>query len=263
MPGKIARHWFETRSMGDGISLIREAHVAPWLRCNIWLVRGRERDLIVDTGMGLRPLTREVALLAGRPVTAIVTHSHFDHSGGLHEFAERCGHAAEAAVMAAPTPANTVADTGYVRAESLTALPWAGFRHETYRVRPAPLTRLLDEGDVVDLGDRAFRVLHLPGHSPGSIALYEQRSGVLFSGDVVYDGDLIDNLYHSDAAVLAESMARLKELPVTAVHAGHFTSFGRDRMLEIIDEYLAGGRRLADADSWIAGKLENKGREHG
>ena len=255
MPHLVARDWYESQKLHDGISCIREIHVASWLRCNIWHVRGRDRDLIIDTGMGLRPLAGEIAQLSDRPITAIMTHSHFDHAGGLHEFSDRCGHSAEAAVIASPTDANTVADSGFVRAETFTALPYEGFSHEDYLVRSAPLTRLLDEGDVIDLGDRVFKVFHLPGHSPGSIALFEEATGTFFSGDVVYDGALIDDLYHSDSEVLKESHARLKELPVSSVHAGHFQSFGRDRMIDIIDEYRAGGRRLGDPEAWIAGEV--------
>ena len=83
MPLKIASQWYETIPFSDGVTLIRELHVAPWLRCNIWHVRGRDRDLIIDTGMGLRPFKTELASLLDQPVTAVVTHSHFDHSGGL------------------------------------------------------------------------------------------------------------------------------------------------------------------------------------
>jgi glyoxylase-like metal-dependent hydrolase (beta-lactamase superfamily II) len=258
MVSVIAKDWYRSKTIGDGITLIHEIYVASWLRCNIWHVRGRTGDLIIDTGMGLRPLAGEVAMLSQRPQTAIMTHSHFDHSGGMHQFKERCGHPKEAAIIAAPTGQNTVADSGYVRAETFTALPWEGFLHLDYHVKPAPLTRLLDEGDFIDLGDRAFNVLHLPGHSPGSIALYEQSTGILFSGDVIYDGPLIDDLYHSDAQVLAESHARLRELPVTAVHGGHFGSFGKDRLIELLDEYKAGGLRVGDPDEWLAGEIEAK-----
>ena len=52
-------------------------------------------------------------------------------------------------------------------------LPPGGYSSEAYRVTPAPATRLLAEGDTIDLGDRHFTVLHTPGHSPGSIALWE------------------------------------------------------------------------------------------
>lgn len=255
----VAQDWYEVQHLSDGINLIREKHVAHWLRCNIWHVRGRDRDLIIDTGMGLRPLTQELAQLSERPLTAIMTHSHFDHAGGMHEFCDRCGHKSEAGIIATPTDANTVADAGYVRADTFTALPYAGFSHESYNVRPAPLTGYLDEGDVVDLGDRVFRVFHLPGHSPGSIALFEERTGTLFSGDVIYDGALIDNLYHSKADVLLESHTRLRELAVTTVHAGHFGSFNRNKMTALLDEYQAGGLRVEDATSWIAGETQGDG----
>jgi glyoxylase-like metal-dependent hydrolase (beta-lactamase superfamily II) len=251
----IAENWFAVDHVGDGVSRIYEPHMADWLRCNIWHVRGRDRDLVIDTGMGVRPLLEEITSLTERPVTAIVTHSHFDHSGGLYEFKTRCCHPIEAEIMAAPTPHNTVADTGYVRAEAFSALPFEGFRYEDYIVRPAPITDLLDEGDVIDLGDRVFQVFHLPGHSPGSIALYEKSSGLLFSGDVVYDGELLDDLFHSNADHLAQSLRRLKELPVHTVHAGHYQSFGQAQMIAIIDEYLAGGRRAGDIEDWIQDEL--------
>lgn len=247
----VALDWYEVHHLSDDVSLILEKHVAPWLRCNIWHVRGRDSDLIIDTGMGLRPLVKEVAALSERPITAIMTHCHFDHAGGLHQFETRCGHKCEASIIANPTAANTVADSGYIRAETFTALPWQGFRHEDYQVKPAPLTQIIDEGDVIDLGDRVFQIYHLPGHSPGSIALFEKTTGTLFSGDVVYDGDLLDNLYHSDPALLEASLRRVLSLPVTTVHGGHFGSFNRDRLGVIIEEYLAGERRIGDAQSWI------------
>ena len=103
----------------------------------------------------------------------------------------------------------------------------------------APATRLLDDGDVVDIGDRAFEVLHLPGHSPGSIGLWDAASGVLFAGDALYDGPLLDELDGSDIDAYCATMSRLRELPVSVVHAGHEPSFGRQRLIELCDAYLA------------------------
>jgi glyoxylase-like metal-dependent hydrolase (beta-lactamase superfamily II) len=107
------------------------------------------------------------------------------------------GHPSEADVHADPRLDNTCA-RDWICAELLTALPHAGYQLSRYKIIPAPLTGHLDEGDVVDTGDRVFRVFHLPGHSPGSIALYEPATETLFSGDVIYDGALIDNALHSD-----------------------------------------------------------------
>ncbi|HEV7252721.1 MAG TPA: MBL fold metallo-hydrolase [Mesorhizobium sp.] len=249
-PLPVALAWYELARIDAGLSRILERHVAPWMRCNMWLIHGRDHDLIVDTGMGLRPLKAEVARLRERPVHAVCTHCHFDHMGRACEFDTRLGHGREAEIFAAPGLDNTCA-RAWIRGELLTALPHEGFRLEDYRLAAAPLTGHLDEGDVLDLGDRAFHVLHLPGHSPGSIALYEKATQTLFSGDAVYDGELIDNAWHSDPEAYRESLARLRELSVEIVHAGHFGSFGRDRLHELIDLYLAGAMRMASVDDWL------------
>ncbi len=237
--------WYAVERLADGVTHIYEPHIRPFYRCNIWHVRGRERDMLVDSGMGVVPLRNQVALLAEHPVLAVASHTHFDHIGGHHEFSERAVHRAEADIMAAPDRDRTLADL-YVRdaadAELFTMLPPAPYRSNDYAVAPAPATRILEDGDVIDLGDRHFRVMHLPGHSPGGLAFWEAATGILFSGDTVYDGPLVDAAYHSDIDDYVHSMERLRSLPVHAVHGGHFASFGRDRFVELIDAYLAARR---------------------
>tara|TARA_B110000114_G_C14926842_1_gene330819 strand:- start:5 stop:763 length:759 start_codon:yes stop_codon:yes gene_type:complete len=246
--------WYEVTKFSDGVSLIREKYVADWLRCNIWHIQGKNYDLLIDSGMGLRPLKKEIITLTERPVTVVSTHCHFDHIGGAHEFDCRLGHRLEASVHANPTLGNT-ATTGFVRAETFKALPYEGFVVENYRVKAAPLTGYLDEGDVVDLGNRHFHILHLPGHSPGSIALYEKATETLFSGDVIYDGALYDTVYHSDKVVYRESLERLKSLKVKTIHGGHDQSFGPQRMIEIIEGYLAGNMTLGDPAAWVGQQI--------
>ena len=82
-----AGQWYETRTLGDGVTWIYEPFVKPFFRCNIWHVRGRDRDLLVDSGMGVVPLRLHVPLLSGRPLLAVASHSHYDHGGAHHEFA--------------------------------------------------------------------------------------------------------------------------------------------------------------------------------
>ena len=103
-------------------------------------------------------------------------------------------------------PADSEPYYPFIQAETFKALPSEKFDYRRYRLKAAPLTGILDDGDVLDLGDRVFQVFHLPGHSPGSIALYEAKTQILLSGDVVYNGDLIDNVSHSDPKAYRTSL---------------------------------------------------------
>ena len=248
----VADPWFVHERVSDGVTLVTEPHVHPLLRCNVWHVRGRDRDVVVDTSLGLAPLAHLVERELGHPVLAVATHSHGDHVGGLHEFEARAIHAAEADVIAngtysmlrasdyGETVIGPYRDAGYdIPDLFVDATPPGGLGPLLRQIAPAPATTLLAHGDVVDCGDRSFEVLHLPGHSPGSIGLWDSDSGILFSGDAVYDGPLLDELDGSDIEAYVATMRRLRDLPVTVVHGGHEQSFGRDRLVEICDAYLA------------------------
>ncbi|MER9048594.1 MBL fold metallo-hydrolase [Mesorhizobium sp. M0189] len=236
-----APNWYESIRMGDGVTLIHEPWIKPFFRCNIWHVRGRDRDLLFDTGLGHFSLRRHVPLVTERKLTCVASHTHFDHIGCHHEFPDRCVHPAEAEILADPRNEWTVADR-YATEEMFDGMP-QGWDTNRYRILPAPAGRLLEQGDIVDLGDRTFEVIHTPGHSPGGIALYENRTGILFSGDIIYDGPLIDDVYHSDIDDYVETLLRMRDLDVSVVHGGHFPSFGKIRYRQLVDEYLAQKRQ--------------------
>lgn len=232
-----AGDWYATRRLDDGVTLIEEPFVKPYYRCNVWHLRGRDRDLLVDSGMGAVSLRAQVPLVTERPCVAVASHTHFDHVGGHHEFAERCVHRAEADILAAPDRLRTLAE-GCVADAIFEALPPAPYSSAEYAVRAAPATRILEDGDEIELGGRRLEVIHAPGHSPGSIMLWERASGLLFSGDAVYDGPLVDDAWHSDPAAYVATMKRIEGLPVRVVHGGHFPSFDGRRYRELIRDFL-------------------------
>ena len=251
---QVAESWYRSKRLDDDLTLIWEPHVDPLLRCNIWHVRGRDKDLLIDTGLGLAPLRPAIAELIDKPLAAVATHIHLDHVGAMHEFDERLIHELEADDLAdyRDEVSLIVGDYGpaveaYFLARDdldktsllIDALPHAGWSHDDFTIRSAAPTTRLQAGEMLDLGDRRFEVLHLPGHSPGSIGLWEQATGTLFSGDAIYDGPLLDELADSDIPDYVETMKRLRGLPVNVVHGGHDASFGRARMIEICDAYLA------------------------
>ncbi|MGI9318827.1 MAG: MBL fold metallo-hydrolase [bacterium] len=229
--------WYETRSIDDGVTYISEPFIKEFYRCNIWHVRGRDRDMLVDSGMGVVSLRQQIPLVSERKCIAVASHTHFDHIGCHHEFSERLVHRGEADILAAPDRASTLADP-YVEDNIFTRLPPEPYVSTEYAVKAAPATRIIEEGDVIDLGDRQFEVIYTPGHSPGGIMLYEKSTQILFSGDTVYDGPLIDDAYHSDIADYIATMERIYDLPVRVIHGGHFPSFDGNRYRQLVWEFL-------------------------
>ena len=229
--------WYETRRMGDDVTYIGEPFIKEFYRCNIWHVRGRDRDMLIDSGMGVVSLRERVPLVTEKALLAVASHTHFDHIGCHHEFTDRVVHRDEADLLARPTRANTLADP-YVTDDIFTRLPPAPYVSAEYGVKAAHATRIVLDGDIIDLGDRRFEVVHTPGHSPGGIALWEEATQILFSGDIIYDGPLIEDCYHSDINDYIASMQRLYDFPVRIIHGGHFPSFDGQRFHELIQTWL-------------------------
>jgi glyoxylase-like metal-dependent hydrolase (beta-lactamase superfamily II) len=110
------------RPLDDGVTWIDEPHIREFYRCNIWHLRGRNRDLLVDSGWGVVSLREQIPLVTERPLVAVASHTHFDHIAGQHEFVELWVHRAEADILARPTRPNTLADP-YATDDAFTALP--------------------------------------------------------------------------------------------------------------------------------------------
>jgi len=254
-PLPVAASWFSVTWVTGRTAVIAEPHVDEFLQGNIWYLRGRERDLLVDTGNGVAPLATEVARFARsdrlREVVAVVTHAHADHVGGFHEFERRLLHPAEMEAAAragddAPLVRDTwaarlgadVVDDFLVPPVLLTAVPHPGFDPAAFRITPAAPTHFVEGGDTIDLGDRTLTVVELPGHTPGSIGLVDDEENALLSGDAAYEGGLIDTLAESDVESYARTMERLCALDIDVVYPGHGAPFGRETLRGIASEYL-------------------------
>src|SRR6059058_4682469 len=158
----VADRWFETSDAGNGVTMITEPHLHPYIQSNLWLVRGRDRDLLVDTGNGVASLLEDLPeVFDGREVVAVVTHGHADHMGGLHEFAERICHRQEAGDVEHPPIPSLLDANEYPEEERaaaiesgygelprflLDALPADAFDPEGFAMAKTTPTRTVQEG---------------------------------------------------------------------------------------------------------------------
>ncbi len=250
----VAASWFTVTWVTGRTAMLTEPHIDGLIQANLWYVRGRDRDLLVDAGNGVASLPAVLARFARgrREVVCLVTHAHIDHIGGFHEFERRLLHPAErdaAARIDEQVPLVTaswssglkavLAESGFDPPPLLVdAVPYPGFDPAAFRIVPAAPTHLVRGGDVIDLGGRTLSVIDLPGHTPGSIGLIDEEENALFSGDAVYEGGLIDTLPESDTSLYLETMKRLRVLPVEVVYPGHGGPFGRERLRDLARDYL-------------------------
>jgi len=145
--------------------------------CNMFVVTGTH-PLLVDAGTGMhlrKVLDRIEKLDLGKPIEKIVlTHRHFDHVGGAAELAARF----KAEVLIHEDDAQSVEEGD---SESTAANAFG------CKLKPLHLTRLKD-GDTISTGEHELTVIHTPGHTTGSICLYEKRKRFLIAGDTVFVG---------------------------------------------------------------------------
>ena len=144
------------------------------------ILRGETGIFVVDNRMGLWPISDHIEAIRERPIHAFCTYSHHDHAGGLFQFSNRLGHSAKAEIFVNPIRANTVA--GLLAPSIIKTPPNPAFDASSWCYPSALLTLEVSKGDVIDLGNRVLQTLHLPGHSPGSVGLWEANSGLLITG---------------------------------------------------------------------------------
>ncbi|MFD5317705.1 MBL fold metallo-hydrolase [Streptomyces sp. NPDC127098] len=233
------RRWFAVRETAPGVYLIAEpGHV------NSYLVLGDDLALLYDTGMGIGDLAGEVRALTSLPLLVVNSHHHYDHRGGnaslvgvARDFAV---HAEGADAHGSPAPREWLESYAHIarglreKYQALRALDTEAFflTDSRVEVRPVPElrhwrieavrpTRLLHEGDTLDLGGRRLRVLHTPGHSPDGLCLWEADSGLLLAGDTLISGTFFAHVPGADVPAFADSTRRLAELPVGTALLGH------------------------------------------
>ena len=211
----IADPWFEVYRIRPGVFAIYEPHQAEEVIS--YLIVGTRKALLFDSGMGISNMQGVVGGLTQLPVSVVNSHTHNDHVGDNWRFSDVYGMDTDF------TRANARGSKEDAQAELAPdqvcgALP-AGFATKSYTIKPFHIAHWLHDGDNLDLGGRSLKVIATPGHTPDSIALLDEKNGLLFTGDTFYQGPIwlfrpetdLD-AYVASAQKLAAMVSRLQLL---------------------------------------------------
>ena len=197
--------WFEVYKIRPGMFAIYEPHQLEEVIS--YLIVGEDKALLFDTGMGISNIQAVVARLTKLPVSVVNSHTHNDHVGDNWRFSDIYGMDTDF------TRANALGSKEDAQAELAPeelcgSLP-AGFDAKGYSTKPFHIAHWLHDGDKIELGGRALKVISVPGHTPDSIALVDKENGLLFTGDTFYAGPIYLYRPETDLDAYVASVQRL------------------------------------------------------
>jgi glyoxylase-like metal-dependent hydrolase (beta-lactamase superfamily II) len=225
--------------------VIRGVHDIDLGMVHAYLYAERDRLTLIDTGLDshARRILDEIEAIGRKPSDLrqiFVTHYHADHTGSLAELVERTGARVLVHTLDAPVVRGDVSEPEPVYITDQEREFGERIRADVTPPRHCPVDRELSDDDEIEVGDGAS-VVHVPGHTAGSMALYVPKHRLLFSGDAAVrgpDSRLMSGVFNVDTAQARASFAKLTELDFDVACFGHGTPLDKDASHEF--------RRLAE-----------------
>ena len=193
--------------------------------CNVYVIYGRDRAILVDAGAG-----RVHFPIPDAVDSVILTHLHADHAAGASRLGEL-----GLSILAESWTAEGLAVGDEDRAGLRRAREW-GMYPPDQRLEAWPAVTMINDGTIIDLGECTVEVVETPGHSLGHVSLLvEAKQRSLIAGDIVFPGGTISLQVQPDCSIdsIWGSIERIRALEPDALYAGHLEPVLTDAVVHI------------------------------
>lgn len=193
-------------------------------RTYMYLAEGSSRAALIDAGNGFSGLRETVSSLTDKPVTVILTHGHFDHTGAASEFSECYIHRADKGVLEEGF-VKEVREDQVLRFKKLFRVDLS-FEEEKYLigVKAPENVKYLSEKTKIDLGGRCLEVIETPGHTHGSVCFLDEGNKYLFAGDTGCNREILVYFEHSasvEDVMLSDEKLLKRKTEYSQIWPGH------------------------------------------
>ena len=237
--------WFNLKEINDGIWAISDKTGA-----NCYLVEGKTKSLLIDTGWGLGNLAELVQSLTSLPVNVVFTHGHPDHVNGAYQFSDLYITPKDEKLLNMFYIKET---RQHILNRFKDVLP-PNFSKSDWVNAKITDPSLISENYIFDLGNRKLKVIECPGHTPGSICLLDAKDKILFSGDTILAKPVLMNLETSlPLNIYLMSINHINKFSsdFNTILSGHDT---KPVNTIVIEELINGVSDIIDGN--VRGKLE-------
>ncbi len=177
------QNWFEVYQLNENTYAIYEPY--QWQEAISYLLIGTEKAMLVDTLQGIGDIKSVVDQLTKLPVIVVNTHSHFDHVSGNYQFETVYGLDKPFTLNNAKGHDHSV-NAGNMTPDTFWKNVPKTFNADTYENKPYQISKYLQDGEIIDIGDRPIEVVFAPGHSPDSLILVDKNNRFMMTGDTFY-----------------------------------------------------------------------------
>ncbi len=251
MKNRDVSNWFDIQELAPNLFGIGEfGHYEEVLS---FLLIGEQSAVLIDSGLGLFSMKHEVEKLTQLPCSVINTHAHFDHVGSNYEFDH---------VAMFDHPINRKAATDgftesylskWITEQQFMGHPPHGMR-QPYVILPFPFAQFFGDNEAVNDTFPNMIALHTPGHSDESVSFFDQSTGWLFAGDLLYNGPIFIEK-EGGLQKYRDSIAKVNALnDVTRIFASHNEYEFSKLHLEAITKALDGISTVELEDEIVIGE---------